>query len=292
MCETKSAGGATPGRAIDRPGGNTVSAETAMPDPHLPAEILDHIVDHLQGTEYALRNCCLVSKSWIPRTRKHLFADVVFPTVENLQSWKEAFPDPSTSPACYTKHLFVGCSLAITAADADVGGWITGFSRVEYLALEDQKLFSNGSSTISLFHGFSPVKSLHLVFTDLPPPRVFNLILSFPLLEDLAVFTSHGISADDDNGSDGLSTVVHPSSPPAFTGSFELLLGERGMKPFTHWLLSLPGGIHFRKLTLTWIHEEEISLVETLVEACSHTLESLDISDSRSASILHLHLRP
>jgi uncharacterized protein (DUF2384 family) len=58
-----------------------------MPNLHLPAETLDHIVDHLHDTEDALRNSCLVSKSWIPRTRKHLFADTEFPTEESLQSW-------------------------------------------------------------------------------------------------------------------------------------------------------------------------------------------------------------
>jgi hypothetical protein len=72
-----------------------------MSDPHLPAEMLDHIVDHLQDTEYALRSCCLVSKSWIPRARKHLFFDIVFHTAKRLELWKETFPDPSTSPACY-----------------------------------------------------------------------------------------------------------------------------------------------------------------------------------------------
>ena len=262
-----------------------------MSDPHLPAEMLDHIVDHLQDTEDALKSCCLVSKSWIPRTRKHLFTEAIFPTAEDLQMWKETFPDPLTSPACYTKRLFVGCSQVVTAADADAGGWITGFSHVEHLGLQDHTLFANGSSTLSLFRGFSPIKSLDVISTDLPPPRVFNLILSFPLLENLTVFTSHGISADDD-GSNELSTVTQPSNTPTFTGSLELLLGAGGMKPFVHWLLSLPGGIHFRKLTLTWLQEEDLSLVEALVEACSHTLESLDISDSRSTSIQHLRPNP
>ena len=39
-----------------------------MSNLHLPAETLDHIVDHLHDTKDALRNCCLGSKSWVPRT--------------------------------------------------------------------------------------------------------------------------------------------------------------------------------------------------------------------------------
>ena len=264
-----------------------------MPDPHLPAEMLDHIVGHLEDTEDALRNCCLVSRSWIPRTRKHLFADIEFYTAESLESWKETFPDPSTSPACYARSLTVACSEALTEvdADADAGGWITGFSRVENLVLAGQRLFASGSSTITLFRGFSPIKSLDVSFTDLPPPRVFNLILSFPLLEDLTILGTYWELADaDDDSSDRLSTA--PSSPPLFTGSLVFHTGVGGLEPFTHWLLSLPGGIHFRKLTLTCFLEEHPSLVMALVEGCSHTLESLDISDLHGASIPHLCLQP
>ena len=264
-----------------------------MSDPHLPAEMLDHIVDYLQDTEDALRSCCLVSKSWIPRTRKYLFGDIVFYTAERLASWKEMFPDPSTSPACYAKFLAVGCFEALTDADADAGGWITGFSRLEYLGLEGQRLFAGGSSTLSLFRGFSPIAYLHMVFNEIhiPPPRVFSLILSFPLLEGLTVSTPFKISADDDDRSDRLSTV-QPSNPPVFTESLELLLGEGGMEPFTRRLLSLPGGIRFRKLTLTSFLEEHLSSVTALVEGCSQTLESLDISDLRGTSIPHLRLQP
>ena len=82
-------------------------AETTMTNTHLPAEMLDRVVDYLHDTRDALRNCCLVSKSWIPRTRMHLFADIEFPTARSLQSWKEASPDPSTSPACYVKTLHI-----------------------------------------------------------------------------------------------------------------------------------------------------------------------------------------
>jgi hypothetical protein len=184
---------------------------------------------------------------------------------------------------------------AIMEADADVGGWITGFSHVEYLGLDGQRRFASGSSSLSLFRGFSPIKSLHLVFNNLYilPPRVFTLILSFPLLEDLTVSTPYEISADDDDDdSDGLSTAVQPSSSPMFTGSLNLLVGEEGMKSFTHRLLSLSGGIHFRKLTLMWPPEEDLSSVVALVEACSHTLESLEVSDLRGTSVLRLRSHP
>ncbi|KAF9644347.1 hypothetical protein BDM02DRAFT_3103092, partial [Thelephora ganbajun] len=46
--------------------------------PYLPPETLDYIVDFLHDNRETLEQCCLVSKSWVPRARKHLFADIKF----------------------------------------------------------------------------------------------------------------------------------------------------------------------------------------------------------------------
>jgi len=260
-----------------------------MSNPALPAELLDHIADHLD-TACALRNCCLVSKSWIPRTRKHLFAKIKFVTAQKLHSWKRTFPDPSTSPACYTKTLLIGCLRAVTAADAEAGGWIGGFSRVVHLEVNGHSVATT-ESTVSLapFHGFSPaIKSLYVSFAILPCSWVFSLVLSFPLLEDLTLI-AYDIDASTDNGDDpdGPPTTIQSSKPPAFTGSLHLFLSRGGMSFITHQLLSLPGGIHFRKLDLTWFHEEDSSLTMALVEKCYRTVETLDITCNLGMSIRH-----
>jgi hypothetical protein len=254
-------------------------ADTTMSDPHLPAEILDHIVDHLHDTEDALRNCCLVSKSWVPRTRKHLFAEVDFFTVAVLQSWKETFPDPSISPAHYTRSLFVDCPEDVAGVDAEAGGWIRGFSRVVHLEVASPiDFFSEFMISLIPFCGLSPaLKSLCVTASTLPSSHIFDLILSFPLLEDLALAVGSPLeeNSDDPEGVER-PTTTQPSSSPVFTGSLVLDL-RGGMKSFACRLLSLPSGIHFRGLTLTWRHEGDLSMIMGLVEECSHTLESLDI---------------
>jgi hypothetical protein len=265
-----------------------------MSDPRLPTEMLDHIVDHLHDTEDALRSCCLVSKSWIPRTRKYLFADIKFPTGANLQSWKTTFPDPSTSPARYADTLSVGCPHAVTAADAEEGGWITGFSRAVHLEVDSRGLLYGTRFSLIPFHGFSlVVKSLCVYTPVILARRVLGLVLSFPLLEDLAVKTYFETSDNTDGlGEDETPTTAQPSGSPRFTGSLKLLLGG-GTKQFTHRLLSLPGGIHFRKLNLTCSHVEDLSMTPSLVEGCSHSLESLDIDITCSLSSMSIqHLRP
>lgn len=258
-----------------------------MPNPHLPVETLDNIVDHLHDTDHALRNCCLVSKSWIPRTRTHLFADVRFAAEADLKSWKETFPDPPTSPAHYTKSLTVSCAHVVTTADAEAGGWITGFSRVVHFEIGSMDLLSCGFAvTFAPFHGFSPrIKSLCANFIFLLSPQIFDLAVSFPLLEDLSVIAESEVLAG--NNSDGLSTTPRPSSLPMFTGSLKLESG--GINPITRRLLSLPGGIQFRKLTLGCIYGVHLVCVTGLIAGCSNTLESLCITcDFQGEPIRHL----
>lgn len=260
-----------------------------MSNSRLPPELLDHIVDLLHDSPYPLRNCCLVSKSWIPRTRKHLFADISFYTSKHLQSWRETFPDPSTSPARYAKTLLVGCSHAVTPADGGPDGWITGFCHVVHLEVVDRTVvFPVWTDGFVPFHGFpSIIKSLHLNFIYLPP-KALDLIISFPLLEDLAITAFNEVTTHNNDSSDEPPVVVQPSSLPMFTGSLNLSLGG-GMRAIARQLLSLPGGLHFRKLTFEWSHKEDPPLATAFVEECSRTLESLDITcETRRTSIRHV----
>jgi len=244
---------------------------------NLPSELTDHIIDLLHDSQAPLRSCCLVSKSWVPRTRMHLFAKVEFQTAASLESWKKTFRDPSTSPACYTKTLLVDNSKVLTDADAEGNGWIGDFSRVVHFTTVGPDPASFDRVAVLLpFHGFSPfLKSLRVHHTIFSLSQLFDPIFSFPLLEDLSI-TDCCCLADKAGDPDEVSTTIQPASPPMFTGSLELFM--TGMIRPVHWLLSLPGGIHFRKLTLTWTCKEDISLTMALLEKCSHTLESLDVT--------------
>ena len=251
-----------------------------MSSPRFPPELLDHIVDILHNKREALKNCCLVSRSWVPRTRRHLFAHVSFETEEVLESWKKTFPDPSTSPAPYTNKLSINCLNDLTTMGAEPGDWINGFSNIVDLEAVNRGTRRNeAAASLVPLHGLSPiVKSLRVDFIILPSTQVFDLVLSFPLLEDLTVVTSSDVSVWRNDQSDVLPAVVLPSNLPVFTGSLEL--SRAGTKPFARRLLSLPGGIHFRRLSLTQFYDEDISLATQLVEECSHTLESLDVTCS------------
>jgi len=265
-------------------------AETTMQN--LPNELLNHIADFLRDSQAPLRNCCLVSKSWIPRTRRHIFANIYFQTAKDLESWKKTFPDPSISPACYAKLLWIGCPQVITAGGAEAGDWIASFTSVEHLELGGQDTQARGwEVAFALFHRFSPaIKSIRMKMSPLPFRQFFKLVLSFPLLEDLDMSDCYDAPIDNDGDSDGLSSTVQALSLPMFTGSLDLHLDE-GVGPVVRWLLTQPGRIRFRKLALSWACEEDVSLTLVLMEECSHTLESLYVCCNLPGTFIR-HLCP
>ncbi|KAF9646818.1 hypothetical protein BDM02DRAFT_2890061 [Thelephora ganbajun] len=254
-----------------------VPAMIATVYPYLPPETLDYIVDFLHDKRETLEQCCLVSKSWVPRTRKHLFADIRFYCAADLESWKKAFPDHSSSPAYHTRALLVGCPEVVTNADAGGGGWVRTFSRVIRLGVHGNPATVSGREvSLTPFHRFSlSLKDLHIVSKTLPDSQIFDLISTLPLLEDLTL----GINGVDVDGlnSDAPLITVQPSTSPAFTGTLDLAL-FKGMGPTTRWLLSSPNNLHFRKLMLSWAHEQDHQWINALVVGCSDTLENLTIT--------------
>jgi len=240
-----------------------------MSNPRLPREILDYTVDLLHDYQDALKQCCLVSKSWVPRTQKHLFASINFNRSMDLEVWKKTFPDPANSPAYHTRSLFVGCPWFVTAADAEEGGWIRAFSRVVRLKVHTHRYYHSEISLVP-FHNFSPALKSLRVINSLPRSRVFNLVCSLPLLENLSIREPRIRGADSDR------IDFQPSASPLLTGTFKFDgMKETGLTVYR--LLDLPGGFRFRKLVLTWRNEEDLRWIMELVVGCSDTLECFEI---------------
>ena len=230
--------------------------------PSLPPEILDLIVDHLHDEPIALKACCVVSKSWVHRTRNHLFARVKFSVPgSRIERWKKAFPDPSNSPAHHVRSLSIRYKSAVAATD--VGGWVHPFHNLTHLRLESLDWGGSLSSLVP-FHGLSPtLRSLSLRVAYL---EVLDLICSFPLLEDLTLLSLRRES----------NVWNTPLTSPKLTGSLNLRAVD-GIRPAARRLLDLPNGLHFAKIMIV-CHDEDVESTMGLVSRCSNTLESLDIS--------------
>jgi len=241
----------------------TVLAQTTMIR-SLPPEILDLIIDHLHDEPATLRACCTASKSWVPRTRTHLFAHVKFTRNFPVGSWAEVFPDPSNSPAHYTRTLAVGHKATATAG-TDVGRWIRVFHNVAHLHL------SYHSGSFTLYHGLSPtVRSLRLRFPHAQPSGILALMCSFPLLEDFTLLLH------DQGNEAGRRTTL--STSPRLTGSLELRSVIGGIGPFARRLLDLPNGLNFTRIDLSCTEETDFESTTDLVSGCSNTLEYLDVA--------------
>ena len=226
--------------------------KTVMPK-HCPSEILDYIVDFLHDNPDALKRCCLVSKSWIPRCRKHLFAVVEFDTPSHLETWRKTFTDPSNSPARYTRALSIRCLRAITEADAAKGGWIQTFSRVAHF-------------------------TAHSALT--PHSQFLCFIYCLPLLEDITLSGSY----DEDYG-----LVTISSSPPPLTGTLRLNL-PFGISRMVRRLLDIPYVLRFRGLGLLSYGAGDLISAGKMVEACSDTLEYLDVEHRDRGATFSVHL--
>lgn len=240
----------------------------------LPPEILDFIVDHLHDESNTLKSCSVVSKSWVPRSRRHLFARVNFDTLGSFAaSWMKAFPKPSDSPAHYTRTLTVTGTQFITTAGADARRWIHAFRNVVHLHVDTHCWHCDGQITLVPLYGLSSaVKSLRLEFTTAPPSEVFGLLCSFPLLEDLALQASiSGVVT---------GTWSPPLTSPRLTGSLELssTMGELG--PAARRLLDLPNGSNFTKIVLVCHNRADFKSAVDLVSGCSATLEVLDVTEN------------
>ena len=239
----------------------------------LPPEILDIVIDHLHDEPTALRACCLVSKSWVPRSRTHLFGHVTF-TYTSIERWMKAFPDPFNSPTHYTRTLTLrGHQLvAVTGPVPRIRTF--PFHNLVNLSIHSE---SNGSggNRVSLvpFHGLSPtIKSLRLALSHAQPSEIFGLICSFPLLEDLQLF-AFGYR-------NGVDEWTPPSTSPRLTGSLQLHNMGGRMDPISRRLLVLPNGLNFTKIVLSCSNDETDSKsITDLVSGCSNTLESLDVTD-------------
>lgn len=120
---------------------------------------------------------------------------------------------------------------------------------------------------------------IHAVF----PSRLLALICSLPLLEDL-ILRGEGMDKDDEDG-----TIFQPSALPPLTGTLGLFLSGR-VEHTARRLLDLKSGIRFREVKFTLYPERDLRWMTALAEACSDTLEHIDINDDIGSELLPFSL--
>ena len=233
----------------------------------LPQEIIDLTVEHLGQERATLKVCCVVSKSWVARTRKHLFARVEFTDESLVESWMNAFPDPSNSPAQHTRDLRILDAPGFIAAMTVAHAWIRNFCNIVRLSVEMITWRYSHISLVPLHALSSTLKSLSFAHDFIPFPEVFDFICSFPSLENLSLISIDG-------GETGTSAL--PLISPKFTGTLCLVM-DGGIRSSISRFLALPGGLHFTKVWAQCL-AEDLESTTGLVSACCNTLKILTIT--------------
>ena len=229
--------------------------------PSFPPEILDFIVDHLRDEPTALKACCLVSKSWVSRARRNLFAWVTFSS-----RWTNVFPDPSNSPGHHTRSLYLYDIDTIIAASTVAPNWVHHFGHIKELWVATIGLDRTIPISFIRLHGLSStLKTLRLSNVSAPISEVLDLICSFPRLEDLRL---HLVTTSGD--ADGRDI---PSTSPSLTGTLSLV---DPTLPVTRGLLDLPNGLRFSCITIICPTKDADSVMD-FVPRCSDTLEVLTV---------------
>ena len=259
--------------------GKYLSTPTMMSNRRVPPEIQDHIVDFLQDNRKALRQCCLVCKSWVPRTRKHLFGFVRFRRLRDIERWNKTFPDPSNSPAHHTHSLSMNPLTDVALAVAGEFDSVQTFSHIVHLEVTGDGESAPLWMYFPLFRSLNTIKSLRVISFFIPSSQVINLLHHFPLLEDLTLL---GYDEPDE------PQIITPTLAP-LTGTLALNW-SRGITYTIRRLLDLPNGLHFRKLRLSTFYVRAFLSMGKLVDACSDSLEHLDIELELGGVILSVHL--
>ena len=203
-----------------------------------------------------------------PKPTSHLpeslFNYVYFSYPEKLDKWKRIFQNLANSPASYTRFL----KFKSMPFNEDDARWIKGFNCVEHLEVFGDRWGTPNSGSFRAFHNLSSdVKSLLVQWRDLPLQEVFELICSFPKLENLRVWSYNGYAHKPIDESISQDLVL-----PVFTGT--LVLGK-ATAGFVRQLLGLGKTHKFRKIVVRYCYAYQFEGVNNLVKKCSQTLESI-----------------
>ena len=243
----------------------------------IPNEIIDEILNHLiadSGSsgddcfpKRSLRSYSLVSKSWVPSCRRHLFHTITF-TPRNIAKWLETFPVPEESPACYVKDLRLSFG-GHRGAPKGFFKHTPWFTNAEKMTVKGNVIFpSPGISQYTKLP--QSVTSLTIEGSKIDLVQMRDIMAHLPNLNDLIL--SGTIVVRFRKLLLGLGTVLKGR----FSGELRIWEGYAG-EELVDMLLEIPTGLHFTKLCIS---ANPACLIQTvrLAEACCETLVNFSYS--------------
>ena len=235
--------------------------------PRIPQEIIDEILNRLaaDSDRWSLRECALVSKSWLPSCRRHLFRAIHFNRAD-VDRWLKTFPVPEESPAHHFRDLSVEVKLGELFLE-EFSEHIPWFTSVESFNL----MWRGGAPRSSLRLPRS-VTSLTLKLGAVALLRIRDVMVQLPDLDSLSL--SGSLGPMDRRLLPGIGTVLRGR----FGGKLQLLKGL-AHEDVMNMLLEVPTGLHFTEIRIRDARECPLSVVR-LVEACGKPLVRLSYMTS------------
>lgn len=166
--------------------------------PTFPQEVIDELIDWIGDSSVGqrdphLRSCSLVARSWVQRSRKHLFHSIELASTSDISNWISKIRPGVGGMSGYVRKLWMNCNW---------DQWSQRFLSVEHLrsftCVEELRLtyWRGGQATKEevegAFGGFGPsVRSLSVSLPRGDPGSFLHLLSLFPHLDDLSIWTSY-----------------------------------------------------------------------------------------------------
>jgi len=236
--------------------------------PRIPQDVIHEILDHLVDSDLrSLQACALVSKSWIPSCRRHIFHTVDL-TSGMMDRWFDTFPVPEESPA----HHVRGLRVSFEGVD-----WFPDkffehapqFTNVQGLFLL-QGSCCPVARLPSLWRLPESVTSLTIGAGGVGLVEIWDIMARLPNLDNFSLYGSY-IPADR---RELLGTGTVPKG--RFTGKLLLYGTQHASGDVTNMLLEIPTGLHFTHVVISCAPRCLPSVIR-LVEACCKTIVKLSL---------------
>ena len=267
----------------------------------LPQELIDHIIDHVDDRD-GLKACSLVCRQWSARSRKHLFVEIDFTSVENLRRWCACIRPGPLGPSSLVENLVLSGFDSSSTSLSTSGLYpstlfnaifhLQSFSGLRVLMIWEWRMTTDCVS--SMLHSFGccleNVTRLTLGQIVIHPEILAMFISHFPRLDDLSISTI-GLPralghARDPHREHRIGIVptntrgkFHASGIPACRVPKKIFEAITLLKP------------RFHKVTLTHINYDAWRDYWPLVEACGESLEELHILANGTGEWTHLDPR-
>lgn len=252
----------------------------------LPQEVVDFIIDQLEGSPASLKSCSLVSKRWTARSQKYIFARVVIRS-DYLRRWCRRITPGSTGVSPYATHLVL-VAVANTLMEEPwfeptllkhASDHLTSFTNVHTLDVVRWKFSDEEGYTTPFTQVAQTTRTLRVTSPVLDASTILPFVTFFHRAESISI-THPQVTAEEFVVPDPLPM---PSTKLCWTSMRLLDLSDKSL-PLLSWIAQLPLKLISLSVGLQSqsYHSDPLA---GLLRASSETLQTLQLCRSTGGEL-------